>query len=376
MRGKGKRGLVLFAVLAMLVEFVTQAHAAIKVDGNVGNLEWYDYQPIVLISPGDNSMCGVSFACVRFAVNDEKTTVIFALNAQATGFANDGRAGLAFFVGGKEIARYQQNESAVDETNYHISGAFVNMNSYEGDFMMEVALDCKTPEAFAALEHLVLHVIDPVGVRSLAYNYPILTEEPTTVPKPTTTAKATATKASTTEKTTTTKAPTTEKTTTTKAPTTAKPTATTTQAPPSIARATTLHAAAILANQVAATTAFAAGPTTPAPGAASTEKPMKTVDSQAIAPFSYSAAPPLAAAAPPAGPAASERATLWTYTPLPDAPGAAAQSPADDDTAATSPLDAPAAQNPKRPLLFAGGALLLAAGGLVAFWRKGKGDAT
>ena len=225
-----KRILLAFVSCAVLLAGLPLRALAIDFDGNVLFPEWFDYPAAELFR--EPSLCGIASATVRFAMQPTQNRVMFGFTAVAPGVAENSPVGAAFLLGDREIGRWQQGLGTVfaDAESYDLQGlAYIREDAANGGFTFEIALGYKTEAALYALRDLAVRLFDPQGTPSRVVPCPIVTAEPVTTTRPSTTERTTTTKAPTTAKPTTTKAPTTAKPTTTKAPTTAKPT--TTKAP-------------------------------------------------------------------------------------------------------------------------------------------------
>ena len=252
-----KKSLVLcLLACAFAAMFLLPASAAIEIDGIVGNLEWADCPRTELIRVGEESMCGITDATVRSAVQrGDPNRVVLGFTAHAPDITEQSPIGAALFVAGQRIARWQQGAGVeYDAENYSLRGAAsVPENDALSSFSFELELGCKTAAALQALSALQVQLYDPQGEPSRRINYPIAAPAvETTVPTTTTTAKET-----------TTKAPTTTKETTTKPPTTAKETTAT--VPPTTKESTTTQTTTTTTTTTATTKATTAARTTEPP---------------------------------------------------------------------------------------------------------------
>ena len=360
------------------------AASAITLDGIAGGMEWYDTPIIQLLRSGDNGYNGVDNARLRYSITDDAMGVFILCAGQAPGATDESSLGIVFYIGEREIAAYRQNGGADYEAeNYFCEGAMSvakrddGVYNAEGDFTIELRLGCKSRTAFAALEALMVRVLDPLGEPSKDFAASIRLPEPeTTVPttERTTTTKETTTKETTTKMTTT-------KETTTKAPTTAKVTttkATTTKATTTKVTATTVTTTALATTttQPQTTTAMVM-PILPM----ETTRPVSTTMAAAQR---YNAAPQYQAhaAAPPTEmqqaeeieldpteepPPVRPRETLWDYTAQTLPMTVAAQANVQEEPSAQ-------AASPRRPVLIAAGILLLlVALVMVLLWFRANG---
>ena len=208
MKRRRKRALSAFACAVLLLCLPLRAYA-IAFDGTVDPAEWFEYPAMELFR--EPSMCAVTNATVRFAVQPAQSRVIFGFTAVAPGMETGSPVGAAFLLGGREIGRWQHGlGGGFDADNYNLCGlAWFPADIANRGCTFEIELGCKTETALYALRDLSVKLFDPQGNPSRPVSCPVVTAEPVTT-----------TKATTTEKTTTTKAPTTEKPTTTKATTT------------------------------------------------------------------------------------------------------------------------------------------------------------
>ncbi|MCL2107009.1 MAG: hypothetical protein FWH26_08150, partial [Oscillospiraceae bacterium] len=189
---KRNRGILCFFVTLALLSLTYLSAAAIAVDGNVGDIEWIDYPFVTLLEDGKNHYCGIQFARLRHAADEEKRRVIFGLTGQAKGVDYETDLGISLRVQGREIARYRQSGASYEEENYHAFGAYILMEPVSGGyFSLELELGCKNEAAFRALEELVVQLIDPSGEPSQELCYPVRAAAPATTQ---TTQKTTATK--------------------------------------------------------------------------------------------------------------------------------------------------------------------------------------
>ncbi|MCL2494258.1 MAG: hypothetical protein FWE98_01205 [Oscillospiraceae bacterium] len=313
---KRKYWAVLFCI-ALLLGLHLRA-LAIDFDGNVRPLKWYDY-PAAELFAGGPSLCGVTAATVRHAVEPARSRVLFGFTAFAPDAQPESPIGVVFLLGSREIGSWQLGlDASFDAANYDLQGlAYFPESAANGAYTFEIALGYKTQEALAALRDLSLQLFDPQGSPSRVVPCPVVTAEPVTT--------TTTTKAPTTEKTTTTKAPTTEKPTTTKAPTTEKPTATTATTTAKPTTTLPIYTTATAA-PTSRTTAAAANPAPAAPQA-TTAAPVTTRTTQTTQPattrtevFYYTVVYTDA----PAGPAANSSGAATGNPPGAPAAGAAA----------------------------------------------------
>jgi hypothetical protein len=222
---------VFFVPVLLLLNTVNAFAANISVDGEVGNLEWYDVPVTMLISRTDEAFCDVSFITIRQFWNESSQCAVFAIAGQAPAITESTQAGVAFFVDDIEIARlHQPNIITFDVSNYHCHGALVVAQSVQGDFCLEVEIGCKNAAAKAGLARLMVQIFDPFGVSSRQYSYAVVFPAPeTTAAPPEITTKTTTAKTPSTTTTTssTSKSETTQKTTSksTQSTTTAQTTA-------------------------------------------------------------------------------------------------------------------------------------------------------
>ena len=322
------------ACVVLLFCLPLHAFAAIDFDGSVYPMEWYDYPATELFQ--QPSLCGVTNATVRVAVQPAQSRVMFGFTAVAPGVTAESPVGAAFLLGGQELGRWQQGPGAsFDAANYDLRGlANIPADSANNGCTFEIALGYKNDAALAALRNLSVQLFDPQGVPSRPAACPIVTAEPVTT-----------TKATTTEKTTTTKAPTTEKPTTAKAATTL-PVYTT--APPAYTQAAASRAPA--APQVTAAPPAAVRQTQP--GTSRTEVFYYTAV--------YTAAPSNTAA---------QLGTLTAYAPQPAESSQAQALP----TLAMPAAQASRSESLRTPLLYAaGGLLILLAATLAVFWLRAQ----
>ena len=334
---------------------------AISFDGNVLKQEWAEYPAIEPF--GAPSQCGITYAKVYTAVQPAQYRVVFGVSAIAPGAEAGSPVGAAFWLGGREIGRWQLGLGGdFDAANYDLQGlAYIPEIFANSAYTFEIALGYKNDAALTALRDLYLELIDPQGVSSRLFPCPIVAAEPTTTTKAATTEKTTTAKAPTTEKTTTTKAPTTEKTTTTKATTTPKATTVPpvyTTAPPAYAPSPQAGAASSTHTSTA-TQAGGAAPTSPA------QQPSGTSRTEVVWYTEiYTGAPADA----PVG-ADEGQQTLWPYEAWPAEASQAQSLPTLAMPA--SQASRPAAANP--PLLYAAVVLLvLLAAAMIFLWFRAQ----
>lgn len=391
-----KSGLAILLTVLICAMASPAARADISVDGIAGGAEWYDTAIIPLLRSGENGYNGVDNARLRYAVTDDAMGVFLLCLGQAPGATDGSALGIVFYLGGREIAAYRQQEGAGYEAeNYFCEGAMSvakrsdGVYNPEGDFTIELRLGCKSRTAFAALEALVVRILDPLGEPSRDFAASIFLPEPeTTVPttERTTTTKETTTKETTT-KLTTTKETTTAKTTTTKATTAKATTAKVTTTKPAVTAAATLPATTTAPFQSATTTATAP-PTLPA----ATTQPMTAATATTRPDVAARQYPYQAVAAAPPTDAPWEEETIPAEEPPPDRPMEtlwdypARTPPATFDALSDAQGQMRAheeeAASPRRPVLIALGILLLLAAlamallwlGANGFFRKKDGE--
>ena len=231
MKRRSKRVLPALACVVLLLFCLPLRASAVVFDGKVDPAEWFEYPAAELFR--DPSMCAITNATARFAVQPAQNRVIFGFTAVAPGMETGSPVGAAFLLGGREIGRWQHGlGESYDAADYDLRGmASFPAAIANSSCTFEVSLGCKSETALYALQDLTVRLFDPQGNPSRPVPCPVVTAEPVTTTKATTTEKTTVTKASTTEKTTTTKAATAPPVYTTAPQATANRTPITTQAP-------------------------------------------------------------------------------------------------------------------------------------------------
>ncbi|MDR2525999.1 MAG: hypothetical protein LBC83_07475 [Oscillospiraceae bacterium] len=227
-----KQGQVVFLAILILAAhmLVVGAQPTFRPDGDVNGAEWYGTPVVECIRYGD-AYNAITYASVRYMVFPESASVGIACLGQAPGANAESALGIVCFVDGREIAALRQTSGAsYDAERYFCEGGIMiaqrEDESYnpDGDFCLEIRIGCKDATVFAALERLVIRILDANGEPSKDFALPVR------APAPETTAPATTTE--TTTKATTSKATTTVKpTTTARTTTSAKTTKQTTTAP-------------------------------------------------------------------------------------------------------------------------------------------------
>jgi len=181
---------VLSLCIVLLLCLPLQALAAIVFDGNVQPAEWFDY-PAQAKTFGGPDWFGITDVAVRFAVQPAQNRVIFGFTAAAPGIAADSSVGAAFFLGDREIARWQRQQGVdtntnYDNGNYDLRGlAYIPEGSANGGFTFEISLVYKSDDALRALRNLGVKLFDPQerspGIlnthgQELAFSRPHLTD--------------------------------------------------------------------------------------------------------------------------------------------------------------------------------------------------------
>lgn len=146
------------------------------VDGKLNNAEWDNTKVQMLVASGEESNCGVTFACVRAAIRNDENAVYLGFTAICDELCAESKlCGVSV-----KIADSQAMKACADNTPCEYDTDLYSFNSCvvigeKSDFVCEVRIGFKM--GVPASIPVELRIIDAQGMPSTVYSYMIENDE-------------------------------------------------------------------------------------------------------------------------------------------------------------------------------------------------------